>query len=82
MSSMPFTTAERASRLKRRCFAKGIKAILDELKSDGGLSKTDFENKKEYFSETYENVVTSTEGCIKMLDDDYGDKEEEIRTLN
>ena len=82
MSSTPFATAERALRLTRRCFSKEIKAILDESKSDDGLSKTDFENKKEYFNETCGNVVTSTKGCIKIFDDDYEDKEEEIIELN
>ena len=41
--------------LKWKCFSKEIKAILDESKSEGGLSKTGFEDKKEYFNETWEN---------------------------
>ena len=54
---------------------------MDESKSDARFSKTDFDTKKEYFNETWENVVTSMEGCIKMLDDDY-DKEWEIPEFN
>ena len=84
MSSTPFATSERALRLKRRSFSKEINEILNESKSDVGLSKANFENKKDYFNEHWENIVTGTskEDCIIMLDDDYENKEKEITELN
>ena len=52
------------------------------MKSDVGLSKTDFGNKKYYFNKHWKNIVTSTEECIKMLDDDDENEEEEITEIN
>ena len=59
--------------LETKVFLKRNKSDFGPVKSDGALSKTDYEDKKEYFDETLENVVTSMEDCIKMLDDGYED---------
>ena len=49
MASSAFYTAKRALRVKRRNFFKEITAILDEAKSEAGLSKEGFEEKKRLF---------------------------------
>ena len=66
---------------KGEAFQKKINEILDELESDTGLSKADFDNKKDYFNEHWKEIVTSTENCIDILDDD-DNKEEAMNEVN
>ena len=82
MASLAFTTAERAMRVKRRNFSKEIAAILDEVKSEASLSKESFDEKKVYFEQHWDEIVTSTEGCINLFDDGDDDKDEHVNELN
>ena len=77
MASSAFSTAERALRIKRRSFSKEFAAILDEVKSEVGLSKESFYKKKIYFEQHWNEIVTSAENCIGLIDneDEYKDEQ-------
>ena len=49
-----------------------------------GLNKAEFAEKKVYFNEHWNDIVTSTEGCISIIDDDFddNDKEEQLSELS
>ena len=81
MASLAFFTAERALWVKRRSFCKEITTNIDEAKSEAGLSKESFDKKKVHFEQHWDEIVTTTEGCIGLLDDGEEDKEEQITDL-
>ena len=83
MTSQTFSIADRASQiLKRRAFSNEFTAVLNEAKSETGLSKEAFKEKKEYFEHNWTEIVTSTVDCINLIDDgdEHGDDEiEELK---
>ena len=82
MASSAFSTTERALHIKRRNFSKELTVILNETKSEAGLNKESFDEKKVYFEQHWEEIVTSTEGCINLIDDGDDDKGKQINELN
>ena len=68
MTSPAFSVADRALRAKRRAFSNELTAVLNEAKSEAGLNKKAFEEKG-YFEQNWAEIVTSTEDCIKLIDD-------------
>ena len=64
--------------VNRRNFSKEINVILNEAKSEAGLNKEIFDEKKVYFEQHWEEIVTSTEECINLIDDGDEDKGEQI----
>ena len=54
---------------KRRSFCSEITAVINEAKSEAGLSKERFDEKKVHFEQLWSEIVTATEGCIGLLDD-------------
>ena len=69
MSSTAFSIGNRALRAKRRTFSKDLIAALDDVKSNFGLTKEAFNEKKDYFESAWEEIVTSTEDCVNLIDD-------------
>ena len=63
------TVAERALHAKWHSFSNDLTAILDEANSKSGLSKERFKEKKAHFEHNWEEIMRSTEGCIKLIDD-------------
>ena len=55
---------------------------MDEAKSEAGLSKESFDKKKVHIEQHWDEIVTSTEGCIKLIDDGDDDKDEQVNELN
>ena len=82
MSLMAFSMAERPLHVKRRNFSKDMKAILNKARSEACLNMVVFDEKKIYFEEHWEEIVTSTEGCINLIDDGDDDKDEQTNDLN
>ena len=79
LASSAFFAAERALLVKRRSFCKEIvTAILDEAKSEAGLGKESFDEKKVYFEQHWDEIVTSTEDSIRLIDDE----DEQTHELN
>ena len=70
MTSEAFSTADRALHVQRRALAKELRAFLGDASSISGLSKEAFMEKKGYFEGMWKEVVSNTEGCISLLDDD------------
>ena len=82
MASSAFSTAERALRVKRRSFSNEITAVINEVKSEVGLSKECFYEKKIDFEQHWGEVVTATEGWVGLLDDGDDDKDDQVTELN
>ena len=78
MSSAAFSAANRALRAKRRIFSRELTAALDDAKFDSGLSLETFKEKENYFERTWDEIVTSTEDCINLIDDGEDQKDEQI----
>ena len=76
MASEAFLTANRALRLKRRAFSREITSFLNDAWSNEGVSKEVFNEKKGYFENTWEEIVTAAGSYINLLDDreDEGEK--------
>ena len=79
--SQEFGTASRALRLKRRAFSNEITAFLQSAKSDTPPAITEFRERQVYFAKLWDNVVTSTEDCIKLIHEDEDLDGEEARAL-
>ena len=62
MESSAFSVAERALRIKRRNFSKEILAVINEAKSEAGLTKDVFDEKKVLFEQHWDDVVSAMEG--------------------
>ena len=79
MTSQAFSIADRALRVKRRAYSNELTAVLNKAKSEAGLSKEVFEEKKDYFEHNWTEIATSTEDCISLIDggDEYGDNQVE-----
>ena len=73
---------ERALRAKRRSFSNDLTAILDEANSESSLTKERFDEKKAHFERNWDEIVNSTEGCIKLIDDGEDEKDEHTNELN
>ena len=73
MASEAFATANRALRAKRRAFSK---ESLKDARSEVGLSKEAFIEKKAYFEQCWKEIMTSTNDCINLIDD--GEEQGEI----
>ena len=65
MAMTSYAVAETALRAKQRSLSNDLPAILDEANSESGLSKERFKEKKAHFARNWEEIVSSTEGCIK-----------------
>ena len=81
MASSSFSIVERALRIKRRNFSKEINTAINEAKSEAGLSKESFDEKKVLFEQHWDDIVSATEGCIKLLDNGDEDEEEQIESI-
>ena len=79
--SEQFETASRALRLKRRAFSNEITAFLQSAKSDTPPAITEFRERQIHFKNLWDNVVTSTEDCIKLIHEDEDSDGEEARVL-
>ena len=55
--------------------------VLNEAKSEVGLKKEVFEEKRGYFEQNRTEIVTSTEDCIKLIDDGDENREEQVIEL-
>ena len=66
---------------KIRTFSKDLTVALNDAKSDFGLSKEAFNEKKDYFESAWDEIVASTEDCIKLIDDGDDQGEEQIDEL-
>ena len=82
MDTSAFLVAERALCIKRRNLSKEISAVIDEVKSEAGLTKNLCDEKKVLFDQRWDDVVSATEGCIKLLDDGDEEKKKQIIDLN
>ena len=60
MASEACTVAIQALRLKRRSFSKEIMDMLKDARSDEGLSREVFNDKKAYIEQCWREIVTST----------------------
>ena len=54
---------------------------MNNAKSDTGLSKEAFKEKEDYFERTWDEIVTSTEDCIGLIDDGEEQGDEQIEEL-
>ena len=59
-----------------------MSAAINEAKSEAGLTKEAFNDKKVLFEQHWSEVISDTEGCMKLLDDGEDYKEEEITDLS
>ena len=57
MSSTTFSIANRVLRAKRRTFSRELTAALKDAKSEFGLTKEAFNDKKDYFESAWEEIV-------------------------
>ena len=69
MESESSSAAKRVLRVKRRSFSKEITDILKDARSDEGISKEAFDDKKVYIEQCWGEIVTSTNDCIGLIDD-------------
>ena len=67
--------------LKRRSFSKEITDILKDARSDEGISKEAFDDKRVYIEQCWGEIVTSTNDCIGLVDD-MEEKEKVVEELN
>ena len=81
MASEAFSTANRALRVKRRAFSREITSFLNDAWSGEGVSKEVFNEKKGYFENIWEEIVTATDSCINLLDDEEDERGEIIDGL-
>ena len=56
MSSAAFFAANRALRAKRRTFSKELTAALNDARSEFGLNRETFNEKKDYFEHDWEEI--------------------------
>ena len=70
MVSEAFATANRALRAKRRAFSKEITESLKDARSEVWWSKEAFIEKKVYFEQCWDEIVTSTSDCINLVNDE------------
>ena len=80
-SSQAFAVANRALRIKRRTFSNELTAVLNEANSETGLSKEAFKEKKDYFEHNWNEIVTSTEDCVNLIDDGEEHRDDQIEEL-
>ena len=81
MNLEAFSIANRALRVKRRTFSKEITAALNDARSEFGLTKEAFNEKRVYLEHHWEEVVTSPEDCIHLVDDEEEQEEEKIEEV-
>ena len=81
MASEAFAIASRALRSKRRAFSNEITSFLNDASSEEGVSKEVFNEKNTYFEQCWEEIVTSTNDCVGLVDD-VEEKGERIDELN
>ena len=82
MASTSYAVAEWALRIKRRSFWNNLTTILNEVNLESGLTKELFEEKKAYFERNWDEIVNSTKGCIKLIDDWEDEKDKQTNELN
>ena len=82
MATTSYALTERVLRAKRRSFSKDLTTILEEDNSESGLSKERFEEKKAHFEHNWQEIVNSTEGCVKLIDDGDDNWAEQVSELN
>ena len=82
MTSEVFSTANRALPVKRRAFSKEVTAALNDARTEVGLSKEAFNEKRTYLEHIWEEIVTSAEDCIHLIDDREEQGDEQIGELN
>ena len=80
MAATSYAVTERALCSKRRSFTNKLTTILEEANTDLGLSKKRFEEKKALVGRYCEEIVSSTEGCIKLTKEN--EREEHISELH
>ena len=78
MSSTAFSVACRALCTKRKTFSKELTTALNDDRSEFGLNNEILTRKKDYFGYTWDEIVTSTEDCIGLIDDGEEQGEEQI----
>ena len=81
MDSESFEAATRALHVKRRSFVREITGFLKDARSEGGLSKERFYEKKEYIERCWGEIVSCTKDCVSMVDN-VEDREEIVNELN
>ena len=81
MASSAFSVADSALRAKRRAFSNELTAVMNKAKSEAGLSKEGFEERQGYFEQNWTEIVTSTEDCVKLIDDGDDDRDEQVNEL-
>ena len=67
MELSAFSVADRALRLKRRNLFKEISVAINEAKSEAGLTKEAFNDKKILFEQHWSKFVSDTEGVYKIV---------------
>ena len=78
--SSPFATAVRKLRAKRS-FNNELQSVLNMSKSPDSLSKEDFLKNKAHLETLWQDVVTTMQECVKMVDED-DDAAEQTEELN
>ena len=81
MTSEAFSNVNRVLRVKRRAFSREVTTFLSYARSGVGVSKEAFNEKRVYFEHIWEEIVTATEGCINLVDDEEDQGEEIIEEL-
>ena len=71
--------AERVLHAKQHSFSNDLTKILDEVNSDSSLLKEPFDERKAHFEHNWEEIVYTTEGCNRLIEDE---KDEHINKLN
>ena len=79
--SQVFGTASRTLRAKRRTLSNELTAFLLSAISSTPPTISEFQEKQLYFGKCWEEVVTLTYGCIKLISDDEDIDGEEKATL-
>ena len=82
MASSAFLVAERVLCVKRRSFCNKITEVSNKAKSEAGLSKEGFYEKKIYFEQHWGEIVNATKGCVGLINDGDDDKDEQVTELN
>ena len=81
MSSSAFSVADQTLHAKRRAFSNELTVVLTQAKSEAGLNKEVFEERRGYLEQNWTEIVTSTEDCIKLINDEDENGEEQVIEL-
>ena len=80
--SNAFAVASSALRVKRRTLSKELSAFLQLAVSDSPPTLEAFNERKEYFENLWETVVTTTKECLDLIDEGEDPDGKEAERLN